>query len=56
MTAARGVDRLGRLAGREIPDVVFLVDVDDTLIDNDRFELDLQEHLEHEYGPAARDR
>lgn len=43
-------------AGREIHDVVFLVDVDDTLLDNDRIELDLQEHLEHEYGVAARDR
>jgi len=37
-------------------DVVFLVDVDDTLIDNDRIRLDLQEHLEHEYGAAGRDR
>lgn len=54
MTAARGVDQ--RLAGRERHDVVYLVDVDDTLIDNDRIELDLQEHLLHEYGSAACDR
>jgi phosphoglycolate phosphatase-like HAD superfamily hydrolase len=33
----------------------FLVDVDDTLLDNDRFREDLEQHLEREYGAAARD-
>lgn len=36
--------------------VAFLVDVDNTLLDNDRFRLDIQEHFEREYGVACRDR
>jgi phosphoglycolate phosphatase-like HAD superfamily hydrolase len=36
------------------PRTAFLVDVDDTLLDNDRFRADLERHLEREYGPAAR--
>jgi FMN phosphatase YigB (HAD superfamily) len=36
--------------------VVFLVDVDNTLLDNDRIQHDLQRHLEREFGAAARDR
>lgn len=36
--------------------VVFLVDVDDTLLDNDRIQKDLQQHLESEYGKACHDR
>jgi FMN phosphatase YigB (HAD superfamily) len=36
--------------------IVFLFDVDNTLIDNDRVQADLKEHLEQEYGIAARDR
>lgn len=36
--------------------VVFLIDVDNTLLDNDRVRLDIQEHLEREYGAASRDR
>ena len=36
--------------------VVFLVDVDNTLLDNDRVQDDLKRHLEHEFGPATRDR
>jgi FMN phosphatase YigB (HAD superfamily) len=32
------------------------VDVDNTLLDNDRFRLDLQEHVERELGAAACDR
>ena len=31
-------------------DVVFLLDVDNTLVDNDRIVADLREHLEHEFG------
>jgi FMN phosphatase YigB (HAD superfamily) len=37
-------------------DIVFLFDVDNTLIDNDCVQADLKEHLEQEYGVAARDR
>ena len=37
-------------------EVVFLVDVDDTLIENDRIQDDIQQHLEREYGAAARER
>ena len=36
--------------------IVFLVDVDDTLLDNDRIQNDLRNHLEREYGPECRDR
>jgi FMN phosphatase YigB (HAD superfamily) len=36
--------------------IVFLVDVDNTLIDNDRIQNDLRRHLEHEFGAACRDR
>jgi FMN phosphatase YigB (HAD superfamily) len=36
--------------------VVFLFDVDNTLIDNDRVQADLKDHLEQTYGVAARDR
>jgi FMN phosphatase YigB (HAD superfamily) len=37
------------------PRTAFLVDVDDTLLDNDRFREDLEGHLERELGPDARD-
>jgi FMN phosphatase YigB (HAD superfamily) len=36
--------------------IVFLVDVDNTLLDNDRIQRDLQGHLEREFGAACRDR
>jgi len=36
--------------------IVFLVDVDNTLIDNDRIQNDLRRHLEREFGAACRDR
>jgi FMN phosphatase YigB (HAD superfamily) len=36
--------------------VVFLLDVDNTLLDNDRVQDDLRDHLEREFGPASRDR
>src|SRR5262245_10894764 len=35
---------------------VFLVDVDNTLLDNDRIQDDLKRHLEREFGAASRDR
>jgi FMN phosphatase YigB (HAD superfamily) len=38
------------------PDVVFLFDVDNTLLDNDRVQAHLKEHLAQTYGEAARDR
>ena len=37
-------------------DVVFLLDVDNTLLDNDRVQDDLRNHLEGEFGAASRDR
>jgi len=36
--------------------VVFLVDVDNTLLDNDRIQDDLKRHIEREFGLASRDR
>jgi FMN phosphatase YigB (HAD superfamily) len=36
--------------------VVFLVDVDDTLLDNEHIQNDLRKHLEREYGTECRDR
>lgn len=37
-------------------DLVFLFDVDNTLLDNDAFQADLSDHLEKTYGAARRDR
>jgi FMN phosphatase YigB (HAD superfamily) len=40
-----------------LPDpIVFLVDVDNTLLDNDGVQQDLKEHLERAFGVAARER
>ncbi len=40
-----------------LPDpVVFLVDVDNTLLDNDHIQEDLRQHLERVFGAASRDR
>ena len=38
------------------PSVVFLFDVDNTLVDNDRVQTHLKEHLAQTYGDATRDR
>lgn len=38
------------------PSVVFLLDVDNTLLDNDRFAADLGARLERDFGVAGRDR
>ncbi len=38
-----------------IPEVVFLFDVDNTLLDNDRVQQDLFDHIEAEFGAADRD-
>src|SRR6516162_3700163 len=40
----------------KMPAVVFLFDVDNTLLDNDRVQADLKEHLDQTYGVVARDR
>lgn len=37
-------------------DVVFLLDVDNTLLDNDRVQDDLRTHLEQAFGAVSRDR
>ena len=37
-------------------DTVFLLDVDNTLLDNDRFSADLDARLERDFGPAQRAR
>jgi FMN phosphatase YigB (HAD superfamily) len=36
--------------------VVFLIDVDNTLLDNDRVQQDLKDHLQRTYGRVARER
>ena len=36
--------------------VVFLVDVDNTLLDNDRIQADIKAYLERQYGAPSRDR
>jgi FMN phosphatase YigB (HAD superfamily) len=36
--------------------IVFLVDVDDTLMETDRFEIDLKRHMEQRFGIQCRDR
>ena len=35
--------------------IVFLVDVDDTLLENDRIQSDLKHHIEREFGARCRD-
>jgi hypothetical protein len=39
-----------------VQSIVCLVDVDNTLLDNDSIQQDLKDHLELTYGPDARDR
>ncbi|HLX21859.1 MAG TPA: HAD family hydrolase [Usitatibacter sp.] len=39
-----------------VEDVVFLLDCDNTLLDNDRVQLDLSKHLASEFGATERDR
>ena len=39
-----------------IADLTILFDVDNTLLDNDRVQADLSDHLEREFGRASRDR
>ena len=37
-------------------DLIFLFDVDNTLLDNDEVQADLRDYLAREHGPASRDR
>ena len=37
-------------------EIVFLVDVDNTLLDNDHIQADIRAHLERDYGAACRER
>lgn len=54
MTARPGP---GPGSGQGAPrDVVFLIDVDNTLLDNDRLIRDLMQHIEQQYGPERRAR
>jgi FMN phosphatase YigB (HAD superfamily) len=41
---------------RAMNHIVFLVDVDNTLVDNDHIQADIKAHLERDYGAACRDR
>ena len=41
---------------RPLHPIVFLVDVDNTLLDNDGIQQDLQDHLERVFGLASRER
>jgi FMN phosphatase YigB (HAD superfamily) len=40
----------------DLTNVVFLLDCDNTLLDNDRVQQDLRDHLASQFGPAERDR
>lgn len=40
----------------ELHGIVFLLDCDNTLLDNDRVQEDLRDHLASEFGPECRDR
>jgi FMN phosphatase YigB (HAD superfamily) len=45
------------MVNRTVPSsIVFLVDVDDTLLENDRIQDDLLAHMEREFGAECRDR
>lgn len=48
------IGRRGRVTGSD--DVVFLLDCDNTLLDNDLVQEDLRDHLAREFGVASRDR
>ncbi|HEX8405497.1 MAG TPA: HAD family hydrolase, partial [Duganella sp.] len=37
-------------------EIVFLIDVDNTLLDNDAVQRDMREHLEREFGSEASNR
>ena len=58
MSAERGSPtKAGRAASRSrMKELVFLFDVDNTLLDNDRLQNELFRHMQREFGKAARDR
>jgi hypothetical protein len=39
-----------------VDELIFLLDVDNTLLDNDRFAADLGDRLEQAFGPSERAR
>ena len=47
---------MGSGRGMNTAEVVFLLDCDNTLLDNDRVQFDLRAHLESEFGSDSRDR
>jgi FMN phosphatase YigB (HAD superfamily) len=55
MAAGRGLSKHGCVM-TEPRDIIFLFDVDNTLLDNDGVQADLRDHLAENYGAAARDR
>jgi hypothetical protein len=55
--AERVAQHIGSRAKVALPNsIVFLVDVDDTLLENDPIQDDLKRHIEREFGPECRDR
>src|SRR5882762_3674855 len=52
----RSIKRMKREKHPVKDEVVFLFDVDNTLLDNDRVTMDLRKHLEGEVGPARAQR
>ena len=54
--AAKAAGSKRALKRRGEKDLVFLFDVDNTLLDNDRFQSDLFRHIEREFGRDARTR
>lgn len=59
MTARKITRATSKVAGgarKAAKDLVFLFDVDNTLLDNDRFQSDLFRHIERQFGKDARAR
>jgi FMN phosphatase YigB (HAD superfamily) len=54
--ASRSRTTVRTAAQGSIHDLVFLFDVDNTLLDNDRLQNDLFRHMQREFGKKARDR
>ena len=50
------IQALGKSCMKLAHPIVFLVDVDNTLIDNDGIQQDLKDHIERAFGRAARER
>src|SRR5215469_17740832 len=54
--AAKAKPSVRSSASKGAKELVFLFDVDNTLLDNDRFQGDLFRHIEREFGREARER